>query len=77
MTGLLVVASALLCKSLSASIPLQKSLVHIQARILSDSTGTGLHSGDGSTGSSMLPSRILVGKHSRITDVSEFDFFQE
>ena len=44
---------------------------------MSDSTDTGLHSSDGSTGSSMLPSRILVGKHSLITDVSVFDFFHE
>ena len=62
---------------LSSPIPLQKSEVQMQALMVSDSTDTGLHSSDGSTGSSMLPRRILVGKHSLITDVSVFDFFQE
>lgn len=61
----------------SASIPLQKSVVQMQARILSDSTGIGEHSGVGSTGSSMLPNSMLVGKHSRITAFSEFDLVQE
>jgi hypothetical protein len=35
--------------------------------IVSLSTGTGEHCSVGSTGSSILPNRILVGKHSRIT----------
>jgi hypothetical protein len=61
----------------SASIPLQKSVVQMQARMLSDSTGIGEHSGVGSTGSSMLPNRMLVGKHSRITAFSEFDLVHE
>lgn len=45
--------------------------------MLLDSTGVGEHSGSGSTGFSMLPRRILVGKHSLITAVSAFDFLQE
>ena len=61
----------------SAPMPLQKSDVQIQALIVSDSTDAGLHSSCGSTGSSILPSRTLVGKHSLITAVSVFDFFQE
>jgi hypothetical protein len=35
--------------------------------MVSLSTGTGEHCSVGSTGASMLPSRMLVGKHSRIT----------
>ena len=62
---------------LSSPIPLQKSEVQIQALIVSDSTDAGLHSSCGSTGSSILPRRILVGKHSLMTDVAAFDFFQE
>ena len=63
--------------TLSSPIPLQKSDVQIQALIVSDSTDAGLHSSCGSTGSSILPRRILVGKHSLITDVSVLDFFHE
>jgi hypothetical protein len=50
---------------------LHRSDVQMQARIVSDSTGSGEQVGTGSTGLSKLPSRILVGKHSRITAVSE------
>lgn len=46
---------------------LHRSEVQIQARIVSDSTGSGEQIGVGSTGLSILPSRILVGKHSRMT----------
>ena len=46
---------------------LHRSEVQIQARIVSDSTGSGEQIGVGSTGLSILPRRILVGKHSRIT----------
>ena len=53
----------------SVSSPLQKSDVQIQAVILLDSTGDGEHSSEGSTGSSMLPRRMLVGKHSLMTAV--------
>ena len=62
---------------LSSPIPLQKSVVQMQALIVSDSTEAGLHSSSGSTGSSMLPRSILVGKHSLMTDMSLSDFFQE
>ena len=62
---------------ISSPIPLQKSDVQMQAWIVSDSTEAGLHSSSGSTGSSILPRRILVGKHSLMTDVAAFDFFQE
>jgi len=63
--------------TLSSPIPLHKSDVQIQALIVSDSTEAGMHSSCGSTGSSMLPRRILVGKHSLMTDTSLSDFFHE
>ena len=63
--------------TLSALIPLQRSDVQMQALIVSDSTAAGLHSSTGSTGSSKLPRRILVGKHSLMTEVSALDFFHE
>ena len=62
---------------LSSPIPLHKSDVQMQALIVSDSTEAGLHSSSGSTGSSIFPRRILIGKHSLITDMSLSDFFQE
>jgi len=49
------------------STRLHKSLVQMQACMVSDSTGWGEQVEVGSTGLSMEPSRILVGKHSRIT----------
>lgn len=61
----------------ASSIPLQRSEVQMQAWMVSDSTGAGEQNGVGSTGSSMLPSRMLVGKHSRITDISVSEVFQE
>jgi len=61
----------------SSPIPLHKSVVQMQAEIESDSMEVGLHSDLVSMGLSMLPSRILVGKHSLITETSLADFFQE
>lgn len=45
--------------------------------MLSLSTGSGVQVGLGCTGDVMLPSRIEVGKHSRITEESEPEFCQE
>ena len=46
---------------------LQRSEVQRHAEMASDSTGSGEHWPEGVTGSSRLPSRMLVEKHSRIT----------
>ena len=51
----------------SFPIPVHKSVVQIQAWMWLDSTDTGEHEGEGSMGSSIVPRRIVVGKHSRIT----------
>ena len=61
----------------SLPIPLQRSVVQIQAEMESDSIEAGEHWVAGSTGLSILPSRMLVGKHSLITEVSVADFFHE
>ena len=61
----------------SSPRPLQKSEVQIQAEMLSDSREVREHSTWGWTGFSMLPRRMLVGKHSRMTELSVADFFQE
>ena len=54
---------------MSSLVPrsLQRSEVHRHAVMASDSTGSGEHLLCGVTGSSRLPSRMLVEKHSRIT----------
>ena len=76
--GLLVVVRRVTSVLISSSpIPLQKSEVHRQAEIPSSSRESGSHSDPGLTGSSILPSRILVGKHSRMTDLSLEDLLQE
>ena len=61
----------------SSPTPLQRSEVQIQAEILSDSREVREHWSWGCTGLSMLPRRMLVGKHSRMTELSVADFFQE
>ena len=61
----------------SSPTPLQRSEVQIQAEILSDSREVREHWSWGCTGLSMLPRRMLVGKHSLITELSVADFFQE
>jgi len=71
------VASAVLGPLSSSPIPLHKSVVQMQALIVSLSTDCGEQVACGSTGLSMLPRRTEVGKHSRITAVSLSDFFQE
>ena len=70
---------------LSASNPLQKSSVQRHAMMESSpgSTFLGLHSGKASTGSLILPRRIPVEKHSRITargspgDLKSLEFFSQ
>ena len=62
---------------LSSPIPLHRSVVHMQAEMESDSIDDGEHWSPGSMGSSMLPSKMLVGKHSLMTDTSLADFLQE
>ena len=61
----------------SSPTPLQRSEVQIQAEILSDSREVREHWAWGWTGWSMLPRRTLVGKHSRMTELSLADFLQE
>ena len=61
----------------SLPIPLQRSVVQMQAEMESDSIEEGEHWVAGSTGLSMLPRRMLVGKHSLITEISVADFFHE
>ena len=61
----------------SSPTPLQRSEVQIQAEMLSDSREVREHSAPGWTGLSMLPRRMLVGKHSRITELSVADLRQE
>ena len=77
--GLLVVVVRRVTSVLisSSPIPLQRSEVHRQAEIPSSSRESGSHSGPGLTGLSILPSRILVGKHSRMTDLSLEVLLQE
>jgi len=73
--GGLVGGGGLCCKAVDeeesgpASNPLQKSSVQRQARIESSPSSTffGWHSGTGATGSLMLPNKISLEKHSRIT----------
>ena len=61
----------------SLPIPLQRSVVQMQAEMELDSMEDGEHWVAGSTGLSMLPRRMLVGKHSLITDdFSLLDFLQ-
>ena len=61
----------------SSPSPLQRSEVQRQAEMLSDSREVREHWAWGRTGLSMLPKRTLVGKHSRITELSPADFRQE
>ena len=61
----------------SSPSPLQRSEVQRQAEMLSDSREVREHWAWGRTGLSMLPRRTLVGKHSRITELSPADFRQE
>lgn len=61
----------------SLPIPLHRSVVQMQAEMESDSMEEGVHWMAGSTGLSILPRRMLVGKHSLITEVSVADFFHE
>ena len=75
--GLLVVTRATSVLTSSSPPPLQRSEVQRQAEILSDSREAGEHWASGWTGFSMLPRRMPVGKHSRITEVSVADFLQE
>ena len=46
---------------------LHRSVVQRHAEMESDSTFLGLHEGEGDTGLSRLPSKILVEKHSLIS----------
>ena len=75
--GLVVVTRETSVLISSSPRPLQRSVVQMQAEMLSDSRESGSHSARGSTGLSMLPSRMLVAKHSLMTDLSVADFLQE
>ena len=61
----------------SSPTPLHSGVVQIHAEMESDSSEEATHELAASTGLSMLPSRMLVGKHSLMTEVSVADFLQE
>ena len=73
--GLLEVTRASSVLTSSSPTPLQRSEVQRQAE-MSASREVGEHWAWGWTGLSMLPSRTLVGKHSRMTELSVADFLQ-
>ena len=75
--GLLVGPSPSSVLMSSSPTPLQRSEVQIQAEMLSDSREVREHWTWGWTGWSMLPRRMEVGKHSRMTELSVADFLQE